>query len=728
MTKINCAKCLEGNCKDCIDESCLCRESHKKKCVQCGKNSVQILGDSRFCSSDCAINWTLKSPEATKEEYNDSSKVQALVVYLKHHKVYRDIIPAFQSSPGMTFNFDVLPSPILTHWFNESPEDFPMLVKSALVKSFLDYGYSAKTAEVITERSKVVITEAHQIKVNEWSAKHEGIPLQVECQIISAGLPETYTKYAEAYCTECKTRKQIISIGSPPKCGVKTCGMKFEDMTVDWTTVKTGDVQMFQIQEPIDQAKHGTPASFPCLVKDDYVKNTFVGQRKKLIGVFRSQVQKGKMTNSILINAISLMDLDDVKDTPPNPEEIRYFETLLKKENFLETITESIAPELKHERLAKLCVLLSILGGNHAGRLRGDIHTMLTGSPSSGKSTLLEFVPMIVQKSGFANGSTMSGTGVTVAMDTLPNRQKMPRAGIIPLCTGGVVAIDEMNQLSEEDIAKMFEAMESGKIHYNKGGFDLTLDARTTIISGANPKGYEYDWNASMMDNLSFMPMPMISRFDLITHMTSEKTELEEDEIQDHILEIRRIGVEEYVKRNNLLTPHQLTLFLNYAKTFHPISDKSTDKVLKDFTKAMRKIQIKDRGMKRVDKRFFEAMIRLATAVAKVHLSKTVTESHAILAIEIFKQTLQSFRIDTSDGISIPKQETLVTSKKAAFERGLQRISAESEDRRFEEADAIKRICEFYPQYFTPETAQKLFDEYYNKGKLGKQAGRYRLQ
>jgi len=730
MSKVNCKECLKGNCKKCLSEECLCRESHKSLCLNCQKKEAVggiVYGD--FCSNECKIHWILNNPKAVEDTYTNGHKVEVITEYLKLHKDYREIIPSLRVNPRMTFNFNVLDNDTLSHWFIQDAENFPDLIKSAILRVFQEFGGSEKIGVIAAREMSVVITESLGIKLNEWSSQHEGIPLQVECQIISAGVQETYTKHAECYCAGCGDKRDVKSLGILPHCGNKDCDRKRDRMIVDWSTVKTGDVKVFVIQEPIEQAKHGTPASFPLTVKDEYVKTTFIGQRKRIIGVFRSQVQKGKDTNSIMINAISLTDLDDAKDLEPDKETLRFFQELRKKKNFLDVLIDSISPELKHERLAKLCVLLACVGGTHAGRLRGDIHGILVGPPSTGKSTLLQFIPLMTQKSGFANGSTMSGSGVTASMDILPNRQKIVRAGIIPLCTGGIVAIDELNQLGDEELAKMFEAMETGKIHYNKGGFDQMFDARTTIMGGANPKGYEYNWEMSMMDNLSFMPPPMISRFDLVTNMLSEKTEDEEDEIEDHILLIRKIGVDEYVKQNNLLTPTQLLLFINHVKTFSPKMDPEAEKILKIFSKSMRKIKITQVGMKKVDKRFFESMIRLSMAIAKIYMSKMVHEDHADMAIQIYKQNLESFRIDTSEGVSVHKQEQFVTGKKSAFETALHRLQAQSKDGRFTETAAIEFIVEKYPNYFGHEdNVQKMFDEYYNKGKLGKRGGRYRLE
>ena len=154
-----------------------------------------------------------------------------------------------------------------------------------------------------------------------------------------------------------------------------------------------------------------------------------------------------------------------------------------------------------------------------------------------------------------------------VTMDTLPDRTKMPRGGVIPNCSGGCAAIDEMNQLDEEDQGKVFEAMQSGKIHYNKGGHDVILNAETAIQGGANPRGYYYDKRKSIVDNID-MPGPLISRFDLKINLVDTESSIEERQILDHMSLIRDHGLDSYITKNNLLRPRELMLLFNLASNF----------------------------------------------------------------------------------------------------------------------------------------------------------------
>lgn len=63
--------------------------------------------------------------------------------------------------------------------------------------------------------------------------------------------------------------------------------------------------------------------------------------------------------------------------------------------SWLDYLYRSFAPEIYKDdqtRLAVLAILLSLVKGTTVDRLRGDIHTLLVGDPSLGKTKLLEFL------------------------------------------------------------------------------------------------------------------------------------------------------------------------------------------------------------------------------------------------------------------------------------------------------------------------------------------------
>src|SRR3990167_1961641 len=401
--KTNCSECLNGNCGKCKDDNCLCRESHSlcKQCKKKPKVGGSFLGD--FCSPECQYEWHLTDPKSINEEYNDSAKLSIVEYYLTKNKKYREIIYSLKSNNKITFPFNPIENHLIMEFYLQSPEDFIPLVKAAIIKAFLKYNVDGNENQ-LRETLTVHLTESSKIRMNQWGAEYEGFPVEVACQIIGSGVEKTYLKQGEAVCPECGSRKRMVSLGMLPDCTNDDCKRKYKEMIPDQKTIRFGDMKTVQIQEPMEETKHGTPTMKTCIIKDEYVKSTFVGQRKKMIGVFRSQAEKGKLTHTVIINTISMDDLDNVKEAIPTDNDIAFFKSQAKKQNFLDIVSESIAPEIMHETLAKTCTLLSMIGGTAFGRLRGDIHSFLVGNPGDGKTSILMFTIDVVEKSAFVNG------------------------------------------------------------------------------------------------------------------------------------------------------------------------------------------------------------------------------------------------------------------------------------------------------------------------------------
>lgn len=653
-----------------------------------------------------------------------SWKIDRIAEFINQSKEYSAILYSLNAKPDVTIKFAFGDNMTLVELFNEEPEEFPNMVKAAFI--FLA-NPTDKTREMIKLHTKVEITESMQIKLHEWGAKYEGVPVSVDCQIIGTNKQETYTKFAEAYCSVCEETVQLLALGRLPKCPDVECEGRKRTMIFNKNTLKTGDIRTVIIQEPIEQAKHGTPVSFDCLLKDEYALQSHIGQRIRLIGTFRSYPQKDKITNDVLINAISIFPLDEAKEMQPTDAQIEYFKSLAKKPNYFEIIAESIAPEIKHEYLAKLCVLLSLIGSPDADRMPGMIHSLLIGNPGTGKSRILEYVLLLIVKSAMAVGGTMSGSGVTVTMDTLPNRQKMPRAGIVPLCSKGVAVIDEANQIEEEDYGKLYQCMASGMINYNKGGFDLTLEALTTIIMGANPKYYTYDTGHSMVDNIN-MPAPLISRIHLIVNMSKKKNDIERQQILHHINLVDRIGVKAYIDQAGLMQPEVMSAFITYCKTFTPVPTPEADKIAMDFQLKMEALEQAD-GSLPIDNRFYQAVKRISKAIARIHFSDKVLPDHVTIAIDIIKKTLLTFDMNVEAGHLQLKTVSDVKNKESSFIAVCQALERHNVDGRFDESECINAMVAQYPEYFpNKQKADGYFSHMYmTEKKLTKSGGRYKL-
>jgi DNA replicative helicase MCM subunit Mcm2 (Cdc46/Mcm family) len=269
------------------------------------------------------------------------------------------------------------------------------------------------------------------------------------------------------------------------------------------------------IQEPMDEVSGSNPITFDCELIDNDVRQVNLGDEVELIGIFRSRLNDKKKLNDIVIQTVSVnkinhtmeCELDDISD----------FEQMIKNNTLERTLIDSYAPSVAQEDLAKTACLLTILGGVDIDTkeisLRGVINTFLLGDPGMAKSQLLSYITTIIPKSDYVNGAISSGPGMTVGLQEI-NGRKMPVAGPLSLCHDSVVSLDEISTVKGEDLSYLLQSLEDGKIKFLKGGYNLTLNAKTAVIAAANPKGYRYDDDLPPLDNIG-LPDPLLTRFDI---------------------------------------------------------------------------------------------------------------------------------------------------------------------------------------------------------------------
>ncbi len=81
--------------------------------------------------------------------------------------------------------------------------------------------------------------------------------------------------------------------------------------------------------------------------------------------------------------------------------------------------------------------------------------------------------------------------------------------------------------------------MEQQTISIAKAGIQATLNARASILAAANPLNGRYDKSKPLKQNIQ-LPPAILSRFDLLHVMVDETTELMDERIAQHIVDLHR--------------------------------------------------------------------------------------------------------------------------------------------------------------------------------------------
>src|SRR5919106_5570020 len=148
------------------------------------------------------------------------------------------------------------------------------------------------------------------------------------------------------------------------------------------------------------------------------------------------------------------------------------------------------APNVIGWEAVKLGGLCSIVGGVDQKR-RGRIGSLLVGDKGLAKSLLIrEFVKMS-PNSRFITASSASSKSSLWIVDVV-NETKPLVYGPIPLSSGALVGIDELQSWTFEEQSILLSVMEEGIFFLLKYAKNAPIEALTTILATANPQDIVY--------------------------------------------------------------------------------------------------------------------------------------------------------------------------------------------------------------------------------------------
>ncbi|MEK6820244.1 MAG: hypothetical protein AABX71_00860, partial [Nanoarchaeota archaeon] len=347
------------------------------------------------------------------------------------------------------------------------PEEVLQLLELALEESGL----------VKTPRVRLLsLPETYSEKIRNLRAKHLNKMVQIEGIVRQASEVRPQVVNAKFECPSCGTVLSVLQLESkfrePSRC---SCGRKgnFRQISKDMV-----DAQRLVVEESPESLIGGEqPRRISIFLKEDLVEprmeeRTSPGSRVRVIGILK-EVPKvsrtgGTMTRyDIAIEANHLILLEETfEELDISEEDERQIKELAADPKLLDKFIESIAPSIYGYEEIKKALVLQLFGGikkirSDGTQSRGDMHVLLVGDPGVAKSQILKFISIIAPKGRYVAGRGTSGAGLTatVVRDEFLRGWSL-EAGAMVLANRGILCMDEIEKMDEQDRSAMHEAME----------------------------------------------------------------------------------------------------------------------------------------------------------------------------------------------------------------------------------------------------------------------------
>jgi len=428
------------------------------------------------------------------------------------------------------------------------------------------------------------------------------------------------------------------------------------------------DFQIVRLQElPEDLPPGQLPHYVNVSMKQDLVDYARPGDRIVLTGIVRieqERVSGVKQSESALyrlrVDGVNVEFIGGrgtkssrrTEREEISPDEEKIIRTLSKNPDIYDRLISSFAPHIRGHEIFKEAILLLIVGSTQrilsdGSKVRGDINVFLVGDPGTAKSEMLKFCSRIAPRGLYTSGRGSTAAGLTAAVVRDTSGIFMLEAGAVVLGDQGLVCIDEFDKMRPEDRSALHEVMEQQSASIAKGGIVASLNARSSILSAANPMFGKYDIFKNIYENVN-LPIPLLTRFDLVFIVRDVPSQEKDRSIAQHIISQHGSSGTD---TTSLIDIDILTKYLSYAKRGEPALTKEAENLIMEFYLKMRNISGDDKeNMITITPRQLEGLIRLATARARLLLKNKVEGEDADRAIYLFNEMLKNSGTDVNTG------------------------------------------------------------------------------
>ncbi len=576
--------------------------------------------------------------------------------------------------------------------FNELSEQSPELAERLITKpdetlEILELALH-ESGLVLEPRVRLInLSNSQVMKIRNIRSRNLNTMISIEGIVRQASEVRPRVVNAKFECPACGTILSVLQIDEkfrePSRC---SCGRRGGFKELDKEMV---DAQRLVIEESPDALTGGEQAKrMTVFLKEDLVEprmeeKTTPGARVNIIGVLK-EVPLPAKTGGILTrfdlaveaNSITPMEesFDEINVSEEDEREIR---ELAADPKIMEKLAASIAPSVWGYPEIKTSLALQLFGGvmksrSDGTKTRGDLHVLLVGDPGVAKSVMLKFISGIAPKGRYVSGKSTSGAGLTatVVKDEFLRGWAL-EAGAMVLSNKGLVCIDELEKMDENDRSTMHEAMEQQTVTISKANVQASLRAQTAVLAAANPKFGRFDPHEMIAKQVNLAPS-LLNRFDVLFILRDLPDKTRDESIAAHVLREHK----QETHNVDIISKELLRKYIAFAKQHcNPVlSDEAIKRIKTFYVNLRNQPTIANEGVKPIpiSARQLEALVRLAEATAKARLGKKVTEEDALKAIALMKfymmqvgydEETKSFDIDKISGNPASKRNKIYILK-----------------------------------------------------------------
>ncbi len=617
----------------------------------------------------------MSTVQTSKNTFTDSAlsdKVREFLIRFKDkHGSYKYVDTIDEMMPKnakfiiVDYN-DLIVEPEIENIFSRDPDRmfdaFSRAIKEALQTRFPDY------AEKIKDEVRVrLVNFPLERSLRQITAETIGHITSVSGMVVRASEVKPLAKELIYVCPDQHPTKVIqikgMDVKIPLICDNPNC--KHREFDLKPEASKFIDFQILRLQElPEDLPPGQLPHYIDVTIRQDLVDNSRPGDRIILTGIVRVEqeavagIQRGHSglyrlriegNNIEFLSGHGSKTDRKIGREEISPDEEKIIHALAQSPDVYQKLVDSFAPHIRGHELIKEAILLLIVGSNQrllvdGSKIRGDINIFLVGDPGTAKSEMLKFCARIAPRGLYTSGRGSTAAGLTAAVVRDKTGIMMLEAGAVVLGDQGLVSIDEFDKMKPEDRSALHEVMEQQSASIAKGGIVATLNARTSILAAANPMYGKYDPFKNITENVN-LPIPLLTRFDLIFVVRDIPSREKDEKIARHIIEMH---TPQGTSRRSIIDVDILTKYLAYAKRSAPDLTKEAEEKILEYYLEMRKVD--EESMITVTPRQLEGIIRLSTARARLLMKDKVEEEDAERAIFLIQSMLNDAGVDVNTG------------------------------------------------------------------------------